>query len=82
MKTDQVTKILLGIIAVLLLINLMNNLFSSKSALAAPESDNRGRYQISAWGGQAQNSSPTSGYYVVDTATVMVVASKIEIHTP
>jgi hypothetical protein len=81
MKPDQATKILLGIIAVLLFINFMNNLFSSKPALAGPESQNKGRYQISAWGVQAQNSDPSSGYYVLDTATGMVVASKTEIHT-
>ncbi len=80
MKTDRATKILLGIVAVLLFINFMNNLLSSKSALASPEED-KGRYQISAWGVQAQNSDPRSGYYVIDTATGMVVASKTEIHT-
>jgi len=80
MKTDQATKILLGIIAVLLFINFMNNLFSSKPALAGPESENKGRYQISAWGVQAQNANPTSGCYVIDTATGMVVASKTEMH--
>ncbi len=82
MKTDRATKILLGIIAILLFINLTNNLFVSKPALASPESENRGKYQISAWGVQAQNANPTSGYYVIDTATGMVVASKTEIHMP
>ncbi len=82
MKTDQATKILLGIVAVLLLINFITHLYVSKPALAASESENRGRYQISAWGVQAQNSNPTSGYYVVDTSTGMVVASKTEMHTP
>jgi hypothetical protein len=42
----------------------MNNLFSSKPALAGPESENKGRYQTSAWGVQAQNADPTSGYYM------------------
>ncbi len=80
MKADQVTRILLGIIAVLLLVNLVNNLFPSKPAVAGPESENKGRYQISAWGTQAQNADPRSGYYVIDTATGMVVASKSESH--
>ena len=82
MKTDRATQTLLGIIAVLLFINLANNLFPSKPALAGPESENKGRYQISAWGTQAQNANPTSGYYVIDTATGMVYASKTEVHMP
>jgi hypothetical protein len=80
-RIDQATKILLVIIAVLLFINLVNNLFSSKPAVAGPETENKGRYQISAWGAQAQNSDPRSGYYVIDTATGMVLTSKTEIHT-
>jgi hypothetical protein len=80
MKTDRLTKILLGIIAVLLLINLANTLFSLKPALAVSGSEEKGRFQISAWGFQAQNADPRSGYYVIDTATGMVVASKSEIY--
>ena len=80
MKTDRLTKILLGIIAVLLLINLANALFSLKPALAVSGSEEKGRFQISAWGFQAQNADPRSGYYVIDTATGMVVASKSEIY--
>jgi len=80
MKTDRLTKILLGIIAVLLLINLANALFSLKPALAVSGSEEKGRFQISAWGFQAQNADPRSGYYVIDTATEMVVASKSEIY--
>ena len=80
MKTDRLTKILLGVIGVLLLIHLVNNLFSSKPALAGSGSEEKGRYQISAWGFQAQNADPRSGYYVIDTATGMVVASKSEIY--
>ncbi len=82
MKTDRGTQLLLGIITVLLFINLVTNIVSSKPALAGPESENKGRYQISVWGAQAQNANPTSGYYVIDTATGMVVAGKTEIHTP
>jgi hypothetical protein len=80
MKTDRLTKILLGIIAILLCINLLNSLLSSKPALAVPGSEDTGRYQIAAWGVQAQNSDPRSGYYVLDTVTGKVVAGKSEIY--
>lgn len=80
MKTDRLTKILLGIVTILLFITLMNNIFSSKPALAVSESENKGRYQIAAGGFQAQNSEPRSGYYVLDTATANVVASKSEVY--
>jgi hypothetical protein len=80
MKIDRLTKALLGIIAILLLVNLVNSLFSSKPALAGPETENKGRYQISAWAVQPQNAEPRSGYYVLDTATGEVVASKMQVH--
>lgn len=80
MKTDGLTRALMGIIVVLLLMNLLNNIISSKSALATTESEQKGRYQIAAWGGQTQNAEPRSGYYVLDTATGRVVASKTETH--
>lgn len=80
MKTDRFVKTLLGIIAILLFLNLLNQLVPLKPALATAESEQKGRYQIAAWGGQAQNSDPRSGYYVLDTATGMVVASKTEVH--
>ena len=80
MKTDRITKVLLGIVSILLLLNVLNNVFSSKPALAVSEDENKGRYQISAWGVQPQNAEPRSGYYVLDTATGRVVASKTEVH--
>ena len=80
MKTDQLTKIFLGVIAVLLFVSLMNSLLSSTPALAVPSSTQAGRYQISAWAVQPQNAEPRSGYYVLDTATGTVVASKMEVH--
>jgi hypothetical protein len=80
MKNDRLTKVLLGIIAVLLVFNFLNTLLSSKPALAISENENRGRYQISSWGVQAQGAEPQSGYYVLDTATGMVVTSKTEVH--
>lgn len=80
MKIDQFTKILLIVIAVLFFINFMSGFFSSKSALAISENEARGRYQISAWGSQPQGGEARSGYYVLDTATGAVVASKTEVH--
>jgi hypothetical protein len=81
MKADRLTKVLLGIIAILLLINLVNSFSSSRPALAISGGQEKGRYQISAWGVQPQNTDPRSGYYVLDTATGEVVASKMEVHT-
>lgn len=78
MKTDRITKILFGIIVFLLLINLVNSIFSSKPALAVSEDEKKGRYQISAWAAQSEGTLVHSGYYVLDTATGMVVASKAE----
>jgi len=80
MKTDRLTKILLAMIVILLFINLMNNFFSSKPALAGSEADDKGRYQISAWAVQPQNVEPRIGYYVLDTATGTVVTSKMDTH--
>jgi hypothetical protein len=80
MKIDRSTKILLGIVSILLLLNLVNSFLSSKSALAVSGSEEKGRYQIAAWGVQPQNSEPRSGYYVLDTATGMLVASKTDVH--
>jgi hypothetical protein len=80
MRTDRLTKILLAMIVILLFIHLMNNFFSSKPALAVSETGDKGRYQISAWAVQPQNVEPRSGYYVLDTATGMVVASKMDTH--
>ncbi len=80
MKIDQLTKILLGIIVIFLFVSLMNSFFSSKPALAVSGSTQAGRYQISAWSVQPQNAEPRSGYYVLDTATGAVVASKMEVH--
>jgi hypothetical protein len=79
MKTDRMTKILLGVIAFLLFLNFLNRPLSSKQALAAGGED-KGRYQISAWGAQAQIAQVHSGYYVLDTATGQIVASKMEVH--
>ena len=80
MEIDRFTKVLLGIIAILLLFTLVNSFFSSKPALAVSGSEDKGRYQISAWGVQSPNAEPRSGYYVLDTTTGQVVASKMDVH--
>jgi len=67
-------------IALLLLVNLLNSFLSSKPVLAMSEDERKGRYMIAAWGVQAQNADPRSGYYILDTVTGMVVASKVEVH--
>jgi hypothetical protein len=82
MKTDPITKVLLGIVSILLLLNVLNSVFSAKPALAVSEDERKGRYQISAWGVQGTDAYPRSGYYVLDTATGTVVAKKMEVHPP
>jgi hypothetical protein len=80
MKTDRITKILLGIVSTLLLLNLLNGFLSSKPALAVSEDEKKGRYQISAWGTESTSAAVHSGYYILDTATGEVVASKMDVH--
>jgi hypothetical protein len=80
MKTDRLTKVLLGIIIILLLFNLVNSFFPSKPALAISGNEEKGRYQISAWGAQGTSAAIHSGYYILDTATGGVVASKMDVH--
>jgi hypothetical protein len=75
-KTDRMTKVLLGIVSILLLLNLLNSVLSSKPALAVTGGEEKGRYQISAWGAESEGSMVHSGYYVLDAATGKVVASK------
>ncbi len=78
MKRDKGLKVLLGLIALLLLLNLASGL-QSRPAMAAGEI---GRYQISAWAAQSGTYMHHSGYYVLDTITGKVVASKSEVHGP
>jgi hypothetical protein len=78
MKPDRITKVLLGIVFILLLLNLLSSFLSSKSALAVSEDEKKGRYQISAWATESEGTLVHSGYYVLDTATGKVVASKAE----
>ncbi len=77
MKTDRVTKVLLGIVLILLLINLLTSV-SSRAVLAVSGDEEKGRYQISAWAVQAEGAQVHAGYYVLDTATGKVVTSKAE----
>jgi hypothetical protein len=78
MEADGIRKIFLGIVSILLLINLLNSVLSSNPALAVTRDEEKGRYQISAWAVQAEGVKVHSGYYVLDTATGKVVASKAE----
>ena len=79
MKPDLITKVLLGIVSILLLFNLLNSSLFSKPALAVSAGEERGRYQISAWAVQAEGAKVHTGYYVLDTATGKIVGSKAEI---
>ena len=81
MKDNCVNRILLGIIAVLLLLNFAQGLFSTNTAVADDDDDNNGRYQISAWAAQTGTGYHHSGYYVLDTVTGKVVDSKSEAHS-
>jgi hypothetical protein len=80
MRVDRITKVLLGLVIALLLVNLLSSLFSSRPALATPGDDQKIRYMIAAWAVEPQGTDPRSGYYVLDTFTGRVVTSKIDIH--
>lgn len=79
MGTDRAIRLLLVLIAILLAANLFSGLFGSKNATAT--SGEAGRYQISAWAAQSGSYTHHSGYYVLDTVTGKVIASKSETHT-
>jgi len=82
MKKDQLLRGLLWVIALLLFLNLVRGYIPLKPAVAGQGEEQRGRYQIAAWGAQAGAYTHHSGYYVLDTATGKVVASKMEVHAP
>jgi hypothetical protein len=83
MKADRITKVLLCIIAVLLLLNLAHSLLTSRSAMAVNGNGEIGRYQIGAWATQSAGAVVShTGYYILDTATGKVVASKSEEYRP
>jgi hypothetical protein len=81
MKVDRLTKLLLGVIAVLLFMILMRSMFVSQPALAVRENEAIGRYQIAAWGAQLAEGYLHEGYYVLDTATGQVVGMKGQVHS-
>jgi hypothetical protein len=58
----------------------VNSLFSSKTALAVSGNEDKGRSQISAWAAQTEGAKVHSGYYVLDTATGKIVASRMDVH--
>jgi hypothetical protein len=83
MKGDRLTKVLLCIIALLLLLNLAHSLFTSRPAMAVGGNGEIGRYQIGAWATQGTGAIAShTGYYILDTATGKVVASKGEEYRP
>ena len=80
MKKDLLHKLLLSIVALMLLLNLTHGIFSSGTAEAVNENDEKGRYQISAWSSQSGPRAHHSGYYIIDTSTGKVIDSKSEVH--
>ncbi len=80
MKRDIFNKMVLGIIALLLLLNFIQGLVSTNTAAADKENSETGRYQISAWAAQTGVGYHHSGYYIVDTATGKITDSKSETH--
>ena len=69
MKGNLFYKCMLGIIALLLLLNLMQGGFSTDTAEAVKDSGEIGRYQISSWASQSGPYQHHSGYYIIDTVT-------------
>lgn len=81
MRVDGFTKLLLGLIAVLLFMNLMHSVFVSQPALAVPENQAVGRYQVAAWGAQLAEGYVREGYYVLDTVTGKVMGMGGQVHS-
>ena len=80
MKIDLLTKIVLGVIAVMLVLNFAHRLFIVRPALAVNDGGGIGRYQISSWAAQSAGNVYHSGYYVVDTVTGKVVDKAADEH--
>jgi hypothetical protein len=80
MKTDLFTKVVLSVIAVLLCMNLVSGLFSSRPATAEQANDTVNRYQISAWASSIGTFGHHSGYYVIDSTTGKVVDKHEDVH--
>ncbi len=81
MKTDVFTKVVLSVIALLLFMNLVSGLFSSKTAIAEQTSGPVNRYAISAWASSIGTYGHHSGYYVIDTVTGKVIDKHEDVHT-
>ncbi len=81
MKTDLFTKVVLSAIAVLLCMNLISGLLSSRPATAEQANGQVNRYQISAWASPIGTFGHHSGYYVIDTVTGKLVDKHEEVHT-
>jgi hypothetical protein len=56
MKSDRITKVLLGIVSILVLLNLLNSVLSSKPALAVSGGEEKGREGIRSPHGQLNQS--------------------------
>ena len=94
MKMDKFIKILLGLIAMLLLVNLISGFMASQPARAEQHiqemgryeisyNEGVGRYQISSWAAETGNAGyHHSGYFVLDTVTGEVVDQKMQVHGP
>ena len=80
MKTDLYTKGVLSAIAVLLFMNLISGLLSSRPA-TAEQANTVNRYQISAWASSIGTYGHHSGYYVIDSTTGKVVDQHEDVHT-
>ncbi len=81
MKGDLLYKCILCTIALLLLLNFVQGIFSTDTVMAEKDTEQVGRYQISAWAAQSGRFGHHNGYYVVDTVTGKIVDSKSEVHT-
>ncbi len=81
MKTDLFTKVVLSAIAVLLFMNLISGLLSSRPATAEQANGTVNKYQISAWASSIGTYGHHSGYYVIDTTTGRVFDKHEDVHT-
>lgn len=81
MKTDIFTKAVLSTIAVLLFMNLISGLLSSRPATAEQTNGAVNRYQISAWASPIGTFGHHSGYYIIDTVTGKLSDKHEEVHS-
>jgi hypothetical protein len=81
MMDNSFTKILLGMIAAMLLINFLYGVFEVRPLRADKGNEDIGRYQISSWAAQSGAYTHHNGYYIVDTTTGKVIDSKSEVHS-